>query len=88
MPSPIDIPSNHFVTLDGIRFHYLDWGGEGDPDLTRHPTPIKAAHPKARANARNPLAGSKPFTTANELLFAAGRTPVDSSRLDPTPRDR
>ena len=33
MPSPIDIPSDQFVTLDGIRFHYLDWGGDGDPLL-------------------------------------------------------
>ena len=33
MPSPIDIPSDEFVTLDGVRFHYLDWGGDGDPLL-------------------------------------------------------
>lgn len=30
---PIDIPSDQFVTLDGVRFHYLDWGGDGDPML-------------------------------------------------------
>lgn len=30
MPSPVDIPSDQFVTLDGVRFHYLDWGGDGD----------------------------------------------------------
>jgi pimeloyl-ACP methyl ester carboxylesterase len=33
VPKPVDIPSDRFVTLDGIRFHYLDWGGEGDPLL-------------------------------------------------------
>jgi len=33
VPYPIDIPSDQFVTLDGIRFHYLDWGGDGDPLL-------------------------------------------------------
>jgi pimeloyl-ACP methyl ester carboxylesterase len=33
VPSPVDIPSDHFVTLDGVRFHYLDWGGDGDPLL-------------------------------------------------------
>ncbi len=33
VPSPIDIPSDQFVTLDGVRFHYLDWGGDGDPLL-------------------------------------------------------
>ena len=31
MPSPIDIPSNQFVTLDGIRFHYLDWAARESP---------------------------------------------------------
>lgn len=33
MPDPLDIPSDQFVTLDGVRFHYLDWGGDGDPLL-------------------------------------------------------
>jgi pimeloyl-ACP methyl ester carboxylesterase len=33
VPSPVDIPSDRFVTLDGVRFHYLDWGGDGDPLL-------------------------------------------------------
>ena len=33
VPYPIDIPSDQFVTLDGIRFHYPDWGGDGDPLL-------------------------------------------------------
>ena len=29
----IDIPTDQFVVLDGVRFHYLDWGGDGDPLL-------------------------------------------------------
>jgi len=33
VPIPIVIPSDQFVTLDGVRFHYLDWGGDGDPLL-------------------------------------------------------
>lgn len=33
MPDPIEIPPDQFVTLDGVRFHYLDWGGDGDPML-------------------------------------------------------
>ena len=33
MPNPVDIPPDRFVTLDGVRFHYLDWGGDGDPML-------------------------------------------------------
>lgn len=76
--------------LEGVVF--ILWGGPAQRkarliDLTRHPAPIKAAHPKARANARNPLAGSKPFTTANKRLIAAGRTPVDWSLLDRTTQD-
>jgi uracil-DNA glycosylase len=75
--------------LEGVVF--ILWGGPAQKkasliDLTRHPAPITAAHPKARANARDPLAGSKPFTTANRLLIAAGRTPVDWSLLDRTPQ--
>jgi uracil-DNA glycosylase len=71
--------------LAGVVF--ILWGGPAQKkarliDLTRHPAPITGAHPKARANARNPLAGSKPFTTANKLLIAAGRTPVDWSLVD------
>jgi len=77
--------------LKGVVF--ILWGGPAQKktkliDLTRHPAPIKAAHPKAWANARNPLAGSKPFTTANKLLAAAGRAPVDWSLLDRTPQNR
>jgi pimeloyl-ACP methyl ester carboxylesterase len=33
VPGRIHIPSDQFVILDGVRFHYLDWGGEGDPLL-------------------------------------------------------
>ncbi|WP_231372359.1 alpha/beta fold hydrolase, partial [Terracoccus sp. 273MFTsu3.1] len=33
MPGPMDLPSDQFVILDGVRFHYLDWGGNGDPLL-------------------------------------------------------
>ena len=33
MPDPVDIPPDQFVTLEGLRFHYLDWGGDGDPLL-------------------------------------------------------
>ena len=33
MLGSIDIPSDRFVVLDGVRFHYLDWGGNGDPLL-------------------------------------------------------
>lgn len=77
--------------LKGVVF--ILWGGPAQKkakliDLTRHPAPIKAAHPKAWANARNPLAGSKPFTTANKLLVAAGRAPVDWSLLDRSPQDK
>jgi pimeloyl-ACP methyl ester carboxylesterase len=31
--SSIDMPPDQFVTLDGVRFHYLDWGGDGVPLL-------------------------------------------------------
>jgi pimeloyl-ACP methyl ester carboxylesterase len=27
------MPSDQFVVLDGVRFHYLDWGGDGEPLL-------------------------------------------------------
>lgn len=33
VPNSIDIPADQFVTLDGVRFHYLDWGRNGDPLL-------------------------------------------------------
>ena len=29
----IDIPADRFVVLDGVRFHYLDWSGDGNPLL-------------------------------------------------------
>lgn len=33
MPEPIVVPRDQFITLAGVRFHYLDWGGDGDPML-------------------------------------------------------
>lgn len=33
VPGPIDIPTDQFVILDGVRFHYLDWGGDGETVL-------------------------------------------------------
>jgi pimeloyl-ACP methyl ester carboxylesterase len=33
VPGPVDIPPDQFVILDGVRFHYLDWGGDGEPAL-------------------------------------------------------
>lgn len=29
-------PASHFLTANGIRLHYLDWGGSGDPILLLH----------------------------------------------------
>ena len=76
--------------LDGVVF--ILWGGPAKKKATlidrgRHPEPITAAHPKAWATAKNPLPGSRPFTTANRLLAAAGRAPVDWALLDPQPHD-
>ena len=72
--------------LDGVVF--ILWGGPAKKkatliDRASHPEPITAAHPKAWATAKNRLPGSRPFTTANRLLAAAGRAPVDWSHLDP-----
>lgn len=44
-------------------------------DTDRHGV-VEAAHPKAWANARDPLEGSKPFSKINELL---GSKPIDWS---------
>ena len=33
MPDTIEVSQDRFVTLDGVRFHYLDWGGDGAPML-------------------------------------------------------
>jgi pimeloyl-ACP methyl ester carboxylesterase len=33
VPESLDVPADRFVALDGVRFHYLDWGGHGDPLL-------------------------------------------------------
>ena len=29
-------PEGKFILLDGLRFHYLDWGGEGPPLVCLH----------------------------------------------------
>ena len=29
--SPVHAPKTGFVTANGIKLHYLDWGGSGDP---------------------------------------------------------
>jgi pimeloyl-ACP methyl ester carboxylesterase len=29
----VDVPPDRFVVLDGVRFHYLDWGGDGEAVL-------------------------------------------------------
>ena len=31
--SPLPAPKTGFVTANGIKLHYLDWGGSGDPIL-------------------------------------------------------
>ena len=33
VPDPLDEPPDQFVTPDGVRFHFVDWGGDGDPLL-------------------------------------------------------
>jgi len=33
VPEPLDLPADRFVWIEGIRFHYLDWGGDGEPLL-------------------------------------------------------
>jgi len=33
VPDHVDIPPDQFVDLDGVRFHFLDWGGDGEPML-------------------------------------------------------
>jgi pimeloyl-ACP methyl ester carboxylesterase len=37
VPNPLDIPPDQFVTLDDVRFHFLDWGGDGDPEGSAEP---------------------------------------------------
>lgn len=68
--------------LEGVVF--ILWGGPAQAkevliDRARHPVPIKAAHPRARATAHNQIAGSKPFTSANRLLESVGRPGIDWS---------
>lgn len=33
MQGPVDMPTDQLVVLDGVRLHYLDWGGDGEPLL-------------------------------------------------------
>jgi esterase len=33
---PMAAPASKSVTLDGLKFHYLDWGGDGPPVLMLH----------------------------------------------------
>lgn len=33
VPGRLEIPPDRFVTLDGVRFHHLHWGGDGEPLL-------------------------------------------------------
>ena len=77
--------------LEGVIF--ILWGGPAQEkerliDLTRHPEPIKAAHPKAWATAHNQLAGSKPFTAANRLLAGMGRPMINWALKEPSAQDR
>lgn len=77
--------------LEGVVF--ILWGSAAQDkekliDQTRHPEPIKAAHPKAWATAHDKLAGSKPFTTANRLLAGMGRPVINWSLETPSARDR
>lgn len=71
--------------LEGVVF--VLWGSAAQKkakliDGNRHPDPITAAHPQARPNALSQFAGSRPFTKIHEALLAAGKPPVDWSRLD------
>lgn len=68
--------------LEGVVF--ILWGSDAQDkekliDQSRHPEPIKAAHPKAWATAHNQLAGSRPFTTANRLLAKWDRPGINWS---------
>lgn len=33
---PVTLPTNHQVQLNGLLFHYVDWGGEGRPAVFLH----------------------------------------------------
>ena len=35
---PVDEPVSNYVTINGLRLHYLDWGGDGPPIVIVHAT--------------------------------------------------
>jgi pimeloyl-ACP methyl ester carboxylesterase len=35
-PGELALPEDRYVVLRGMRFHYLDWGGDGEPILFMH----------------------------------------------------
>ncbi|WP_289020136.1 uracil-DNA glycosylase [uncultured Ornithinimicrobium sp.] len=60
---------------------FMLWGGSARAkkaliDTGRHRV-IEAAHPAARANARDPFLGSRPFSRANRFLEDTGQVPID-----------
>lgn len=71
--------------LEGVVF--VLWGGPAQTktkliDQTRGHKVVKGAHPQARANAHDPMLGSRPFTNVNQLLSGLGRPTVDWSLAD------
>lgn len=63
---------------------FMLWGGSArvKKELidTRHCV-IEAAHPAARANARDPFLGSRPFSRANRFLEDTGQVPINWSSV-------
>ncbi|MDN5721292.1 uracil-DNA glycosylase, partial [Corynebacterium sp.] len=64
---------------------FVLWGGAARQrktliDDTRHKL-IESAHPKARANAKEPFLGSRPFSRTNAHLKGAGQPVVDWSSI-------
>lgn len=60
---------------------FMLWGGQARAkkrliDVARHCI-LEAAHPAARANARDPFLGSRPFSKANAFLERTGTRPID-----------
>lgn len=60
---------------------FMLWGGSARAkkeliDTGRHCV-IEAAHPAARANARDPFLGSRPFSRANRFLEDTGQVPIN-----------
>ncbi|MGD8201356.1 uracil-DNA glycosylase [Ornithinimicrobium sp. W1679] len=68
---------------------FMLWGGSARAkkeliDTGRHCV-IEAAHPAARANARDPFLGSRPFSRANRFLEDTGQVPINwTSACRPT----